>query len=204
MIESLLSLPTIDLRIQDNAGFTALMIAIQFSSNPDGTIIVQKLIAYVQARPEYNTTAAKWHPIFNAQDNDGLTPLHWAVRRELHDCISTLLDTRRVDVDLKASNGNTAAMLAIPITVQHHVLELLFDRRACDPTVRNERGEALVGVARRLVRESSIDYWGGHLQVARDKLARDKLHLCEDYASHYDADLQVQAIGPPVAAGPRL
>jgi ankyrin repeat protein len=209
MFESLLSLPTIDLMIQENTGLTALMIAIQCTSDPDSIIIVQDLIAYVQARPEYNTTAAKWHPIFNAQDDDGLMPLHWAVEIGRRDCISALLDTERVDVHMRARNGATPAMHAVGHIASSDVLELLFDRNACNPTVTNVCGETLVEVARRQVQEWNVlldvlyYFPGASEKRGRLQMAIYNLHLCEDYASHY-AGLQNQAIGTPVAAGPGL
>jgi ankyrin repeat protein len=186
---SLLNLPAIDLGIQNNAGPTAFMIAIQ-SSDPDSTVIVKEFVAHVQTRPDYHTTAAKWHPIFNAQDDMGLTPLHWAVKLRRHDCISVLLETGRVDVNMKALGGNTAAMHTVEELIQPDILELLFDRKACDPTVMNERGETLVGVARKVVQERDIiTGYGRHNIPAysrRLQMAKNNLSLCKAYASHYE------------------
>jgi ankyrin repeat protein len=204
IFDSLLSVPAIDLGITNKAGPTALIIAIQ-SRDPDSAVIVQRLISYVQTRPDYHTTATKWHPIFNAQDGRGLTPLHWAVKLGQHDCISTLLDTKRVNVDIKALDGTTPAMHAIEEIVQPDILELLFDRKACDPTVTNELGETLVEVALRVVQESDSKLAdSGRCDIPADRCrlqtARENLYLCEAYV-HHCAGKQDQAIESTVRAG---
>jgi ankyrin repeat protein len=204
ILDSLLSVPAIDLGIKNEAGPTAFIIAIQ-SRDPDSAVVVERLISYVQTRPDYHMTAAKWHPIFNAQDGRGLTPLHWAVKLGQHDCISALLDTKRVNVDMKALDGTTPAMHAIEEIVQPNILEILFDRKACDPMVMNERGETLVGVALRVVRESNnmlADSGRHDIPADRRRLqeARDNLYLCEAYVHHY-AGKQDHTIGSSARAG---
>jgi ankyrin repeat protein len=203
IFDSLLSVHTIDLGIKNKAGPTAFIFAIQ-SRDPDSAVIVKTLISYVQSRPDYHTTAAKWHPIFNAQDGRGLTPLHWAVKAGQHDCISTLLDTNRVNVEMKALDGTTPAMRAVEEAVQPNILDLLFDRKACDPTVTNELGETLVEVALRVVQErnSKLDDPGcNDIPADRRRLqaARDNLYLCETYVHHY-AGKHDQAIESTVRA----
>ncbi|KAM0696119.1 hypothetical protein Q7P36_004602 [Cladosporium allicinum] len=207
VFDSLIYLPAIGLGIQNNAGPTAFMIAIQ-SSDPDSAVIVKKLVSHVQTRPDYHTTAAKWHPIFNAQDDRGLTPLHWAVKLRRHDWISVLLETGQVDVNMKALDGNTAAMHAVEELIQPDILELLFDRKACDPTVMNERGETLVGVAWRAVQEKNdmlavSARLGIRANWRRLQTARDNLCLCKAYASHYAGE-QDQAVGSSTTPGPGL
>jgi ankyrin repeat protein len=213
VLDSLLSQPAIDLRLQNNAGTTALIIAIQLS-DPDNTDIFNRLFAHVQTRPDYHTTAAKWHPIFNVQDNRGMTPLHVAVGLGRHECISALLDTKRVDVDMKAKfpfDGTTPAMYAVERFANPGVLELLFDRKACDPTLVNELGETLVGVAMRVVQET-VDMLAKLAHASSDSVtpdrrrsqeARDSLSLCEAYAHHYAGE-QDQVIESSVTAGPVL
>jgi hypothetical protein len=201
IFHALLSLPAIDLWAQNHAGSTALMFAIQSSTEPDSTItIVKTLIDRVQARPDYHTTAAKWHPQFNVQDADGLTPLHWAVKHNRLDCISALLDTGRVDVTLKASGGTTPAMQAVQDMVDGAVLELLFDYEACDPTVTNERGETLEGVAQRVLGERKamlVDY--RHRSDPADPIrlqaAWENVRLCVAYGHYY--------AGPPTGSEAR-
>jgi ankyrin repeat protein len=207
--QALLGVPAIDLWAQNHAGHTALMLAIQSSTDDDSTItIVKALIARIQAQPDYHTTAAKWHPQFNAQDVDGLTPLHWAVKLNRRDCISALLGTGRVDVALKASEGTTPAMQAIQDMVAGAVLELLFDYEACDPTATNLRGETLVEVAQRVLGEREgmlVDY--RHRCDLDDPIrlqaAWENLRLCVAY-EHYHAGPPTgsEARNPSVKAGP--
>jgi len=187
VVESLLSLRAIDLAVQDNMGRTALVTAISSASKLDREIIVQKLIAHVQRRPDYHTTAARWHPLFNAQDAEGLTPLHWAVKNTRFDCISTLLDTGRVDADRKALNGTTAAMQAVEDIFRQEELQLLLSRKACNARVTNDHGETLVGVARRAVirRKSQLAYTSLSANDPLLQMAERNLEICEAYACDY-------------------
>jgi ankyrin repeat protein len=186
VFDSILSLPTIDISVQSSAGPTALMMAIQSIDIDGTTAMVQKLVAYAQKRPDYHTTAARWDPFFNAPDASGLTPLHWAVKLGVYDYVSTLLDTGRVDVDRKAFGGITPAMQAVEEITRPEILALLFDSRACDPTLVNEDGETLVGVARRVMEEREemlVDH--SHRSVPTDprrlQMAWDNLRLCVAY-----------------------
>jgi ankyrin repeat protein len=218
---SLLSLPAIDLWAQSKAGPTALMMAIQTTKINAGpttltmaiqttktdhfvTNMVGELVAYVQTQTDYHTAVAKWHPFFNAQDARGLTSFHWALKLGRFDCISTLLDTERVDVNMKASRGITPVMQAVEDVVKPDILRFLFDRKACDPTVANESGETLPGVSRRVMQESwkmLVDYKdrsvpGVKSQLASDRLriwrrlqmARENMRLCVAYAYHWTKD----------------
>jgi ankyrin repeat protein len=208
-LQTFLDLPAINLWAQNHAGHTALMLAIQSSTKPNSTIIIVKtLIARIQAQPDYHTTVAKWHPQFNVQDADGLTPLHWAVKLNRRDCTLALLGTGRVDVALKASGGTTPAMQAVQDMVDGAVLELLFDHEACDPTATNERGETLVEAAQRVLGEREgmlVDY---RYRCDPDDLRRlqaawENLRLCVAY-EHYHAGPPTgsDARNPSVRAGP--
>lgn len=201
VFDSLLSLPTIDISVQINAGPTALMMAIQSIDIDGTTAMVQKLVAYAQKRPDYHAAAAKWDPFFNAPDVSGLTPLHWAVKLGVYDYVSTLLDTGRVDVDRKAFGGITPAMQAVKEITRPEILALLFDSRACDPTLANEDGETLVGLARRVMGEREemlVDH--SHRSVPTDprrlQMAWDNLRLCVAYEHDYT--------GAPAGSNPQL
>jgi len=212
VVHSLLSLPTIDPNAQDNRGMTALVYACQVGdlgvvesllsfSTIDLSVgssalvtairfwptheydIFQKLVAHVQTRPDYHTTAAKWHPLLNARDEEdarGLTPLHWAVEMDLSRCASTLLDTGRIDVDRKARRGITAAMQAVE-DVSGSLVGTLLVRKACDPTVTNDRGETLLVVARRVAQEKERERTWPNVGEYESQLARRNLRLCEAY-----------------------
>jgi ankyrin repeat protein len=201
VFDSLLSLPTIDISVQSNTGPTALMMAIQSVDIDGTTAMVQKLVAYAQKRPDYHTAAAKWDPFFNAPDVSGLTPLHWAVKLGVYDYVSILLDTGRVDVDRKAFGGITPAMQAVKEITRPKILVLLFDSRACDPTLANEDGETLVGLARRVMEEREemlVDH--SHRSVPTDprrlQTAWDNLRLCVAYEHDYT--------GAPAGSNPQL
>jgi ankyrin repeat protein len=201
VFDSLLSLPTIDISVQSHTGPTALMMAIQSIDIDGTTAMVQKLVAYAQKRPDYHTAAAKWDPFFNAPDVSGLTPLHWAVKIGVYDYVSILLDTGRVDVDRKAFGGITPAMQAVKEITRPKILVLLFDSRACDPTLANEDGETLVGLARRVVEEREdmlVDH--SHRSVPTDprrlQTAWDNLRLCVAYEHDYT--------GAPAGSNPQL
>jgi hypothetical protein len=175
--------------------------AIQSIDIDGTTAMVQKLVAYAQKRPDYHTAAAKWDPFFNAPDVSGLTPLHWAVKLGVYDYVSILLDTGRVDVDRKAFGGITPAMQAVKEITRPKILVLLFDSRACDPTLANEDGETLVGLARRVMEEREemlVDH--SHRSVPTDprrlQTAWDNLRLCVAYEHDYT--------GAPAGSNPQL
>jgi hypothetical protein len=108
-------------------------------------------------------------------------------------------------------DGTTPAMYAVERFANPGVLELLFDRKACDPTLVNELEETLVGVALRVVQETD-DMLAKLAHASSDSVtpdrrrsqeARDSLSLCEAYAHHYAGE-QDQAIESSVTAGPVL
>lgn len=187
-VDALLKLPAIDLSVQKNAGPSALMIAIQTNS----TTLVRRLVSYIQTRPDYDTTCAKWHPLLNAQDARGMTPLHWALKARNYGCIWTLLDTRRIDVDRKAFKGTTAAMQAVEDHMDLFTLKSFLERQGCDPMVTNDRGETLVGVAERVAGDcqSGLENFrssGARLDSAVLEASRGRLRICEAYALDAEA-----------------
>lgn len=188
-VDALLKLPAIDLSVQKNAGPSALMIAIQYGR----TSLVRRLVSYIQTRPDYDTTSAKWHPLLNAPDASGMTPLHWAFKARNDGCIWTLLDTGRIDVDRKAFKGTTAAMQAVEDRMDPPTLEFLLKRQGCDPTVTNDRGETLVGVAERVAGDfqRAHEYfrsYGFQLDSAVLEASWGRLRICEAYA--WDAEAE--------------
>lgn len=187
-VDVLLKLPAIDLSVQKNAGPSALMIAIQTNS----TTLVRRLVSYIQTRPDYDTTCAKWHPLLNAQDARGMTPLHWALKARNYGCIWTLLDTRRIDVDRKAFKGTTAAMQAVEDHMDLFTLKSFLERQGCDPMVTNDRGETLVGVAERVAGDcqrglENFRSSGARLDSAVLEASRGRLRICEAYALDAEA-----------------
>jgi ankyrin repeat protein len=141
--DALLKVSSINLDLQDQDGYTALMMAIR-SCNHAG-MLVRKLIASVKDRPDY-ATAAQWSRFFDAQDAAGLTALHWAAKMGLRLTVSALLDTGKVDVHRKAYSGITVAMQAVN-DLDLDLVTLLLERKACDPSVTNDAGINILRVA---------------------------------------------------------
>jgi hypothetical protein len=118
-------------------------------------LMVRKLLASVEDRPDY-ATAAQWSQLFDAQDARGLTALHWAAKMGSRLNVSALLDTGKVDVHRKAYTGITVAMQAV-YDGNLDLVTLLLERKACDPTLTNDAGRSILSLAERNVGNATCE-----------------------------------------------
>ncbi|XP_054452716.1 KN motif and ankyrin repeat domain-containing protein 1-like [Anoplopoma fimbria] len=121
-----------DLSLQNNAGYTAVMLAsLTAPDGPGGMEVVRKLMEQSNINIRSNQT--------------GQTALHLAVRHGRVVMVRLLLSCR-ADANLQDSQGTTALMFASE-RGHTHIARLLLERSLCDLTLTDKRGQTALSIA---------------------------------------------------------
>ncbi|XP_056276655.1 KN motif and ankyrin repeat domain-containing protein 3-like [Pseudoliparis swirei] len=121
-----------DLSLQNNAGYTAVMLAsLTAPDGPGGMEVVRKLMEQSNIHIRSSQT--------------GQTALHLAVRHGRVVMVRLLLSCA-ADANLQDSQGTTALMFASE-RGHTHIARLLLERSLCDLTLTDKRGETALSIA---------------------------------------------------------
>ncbi|XP_068455528.1 KN motif and ankyrin repeat domain-containing protein 4-like [Clinocottus analis] len=121
-----------DVSLQNNAGYTAVMLAsLTAPDGPGGMEVVRKLME----QSDINIRSSK----------TGQTALHLAVRHGRVVMVRLLLSCG-ADANLQDSQGTTALMFASE-RGHTHIARLLLERSLCDLTLTDKRGQTALSIA---------------------------------------------------------
>ncbi|XP_074506684.1 KN motif and ankyrin repeat domain-containing protein 4-like [Sebastes fasciatus] len=121
-----------DVRLQNNAGYTAVMLAsLTAPDGPGGMEVVRKLMELSDINIRSSQT--------------GQTALHLAVRHGRVVMVRLLLSCG-ADTNLQDSQGTTALMFASE-RGHTHIARLLLERSQCDLTLTDKRGQTALSIA---------------------------------------------------------
>ncbi|XP_059200422.1 KN motif and ankyrin repeat domain-containing protein 4-like [Centropristis striata] len=121
-----------DVKLQNNAGYTAVMLAsLTAPDGPGGMEVVRKLMELGNINIQSTQT--------------GQTALHLAVRHGRVVMVRLLLSCG-ADTNLQDQQGTTALMFASE-RGHTHIARLLLERSQCDLTLTNKRGQTALSIA---------------------------------------------------------
>ncbi|TMS10103.1 KN motif and ankyrin repeat domain-containing protein 4 [Larimichthys crocea] len=132
IVSLLLDTGVSDANLQNNAGYTAVMLAsLTAPDGPGGMEVVRKLMELGNIHIRSNQT--------------GLTALHLAVRHGRVVMVRLLL-SHGADANIQDSQGTTALMFAAE-RGHTHIARLLLERSQCDLTLTDKRGRTALSIA---------------------------------------------------------
>lgn len=132
IVSLLLDTGVSDANLQNNAGYTAVMLAsLTAPDGPDGMEVVRKLMELGNIHIRSSQT--------------GQTALHLAVRHGRVVMVRLLL-SHGADANIQDSQGTTALMFAAE-RGHTHIARLLLERSQCDLTLTDKRGRTALSIA---------------------------------------------------------
>ncbi|XP_034411333.1 KN motif and ankyrin repeat domain-containing protein 4-like [Cyclopterus lumpus] len=132
IVSQILDTGVSDLSLQNNAGYTAVMLAsLTAPDGPGGMEVVRKLMEQSNINIRSSQT--------------GQTALHLAVRHGRVVMVRLLLSCA-ADANLQDSQGTTALMFASE-RGHTHIARLLLERSLCDLTLTDKRGQTALSIA---------------------------------------------------------
>ena len=81
-------------------------------------------------------------------NNNGYAAIHWAVTDNSPECLKILLQTDTVDVNLKNSAGNTAAMMCLIMKNRREMFKAIMEAAKVDLSIKNAGNKTLEEIAR--------------------------------------------------------
>ena len=182
-----------DLNVKDEWGLTALDYAINNKRTntavllrkhgaKHGTIHSAALGGEVEAVKEFLTAGTD----VNAKDNDGSTPLHWAIPRG-HKEIAELLIAEGADVNAKNGHGSTSLHNATELG-QREIAELLIAKGA-DVNAKSQRGSTPLHNAALSGHKKTAELLIANGADMNPKNDDDKTPLDRAMLNHINADL---------------
>nr|XP_020507792.2 KN motif and ankyrin repeat domain-containing protein 4-like [Labrus bergylta] len=132
IVSMLLDTGVSDLNLQNNAGYTPVMLAaLTAPDGPGGMEVVRKLMEQGNIHTRSSQT--------------GQTALHLAVRHGRVVMVRLLLSCG-ADTNIQDNQGNTALMFAAE-RGHTHIARLLLERSQCDLTLTDKRGQTALSIA---------------------------------------------------------
>ncbi|XP_029970504.1 KN motif and ankyrin repeat domain-containing protein 4-like [Salarias fasciatus] len=149
----LLDTGVVDVNIQNNAGYTAVMLAsLTAPDGPAGTEVVRRLMELGSINVQSKQT--------------GQTALHLAARHGRGVMVRLLLSFG-ADANIQDERGTTALMFASG-RGHTHIARLLLERSQCDPTLSDKQGQTALSMAMQ----------GSHTDTAALLQAHAKARAC--------------------------
>lgn len=125
IVKFLLSLPNIDVNIQNNSkSVNALIIA--------SALGYDKIVTLLLTVPGIK---------INAQDSDGETALMWAAKKGYQNVVRCLLAAPEIDINIQNNKGDTALFATYTYSQHDNIVQLLLDTRGINVNTVSDLGD---------------------------------------------------------------